>query len=728
MTSTPPPLKAAPWLTAERPAPAHQPFLHDLVGLFHAPLQVWSQPSGAMTGAGAEGVYLGDTRAVSSLRCDAAMPGAALTPLTTEVRSAREVRFRDVVTVPDGPGEALLVLHRIRTAGPDGVREQLRLVSDDHLPHRLRLRLGLVTDAASMSQVKDPHLLDRAGDIRPAATVEAAAGVEEHAADGIGGAASWPLGADGGAARLELGVGASDLAADGPVVTWSVDLEVAPHGTAESSWQLTLTDPSVPFVAPATPRAPHMTGPDVTGRAGSAEPAVAPPAGRSGVAPSAATSSADPSAPSPEVRAAAHLLERSLSDLDALRLQVPGSPDQQFLAAGAPWFFTLFGRDSLIAASLALPVDRTLATATLRTLAARQGTKVDVETAEQPGKILHEVRAAGMEMGETHLPPVYYGTIDATPLWIELLHETRAAGLPDQDLAALRPTLEGTATWLLEHADADGDGLLEYLDESGTGLANQGWKDSGDSIRFADGSLATGTIALAEVQGYAYAAALHAADLLEQTGPQDEAAGSAAPGPSGTADHDASGDSAPTALPSRLRAWAVQLRERFQAQFWCEDELGPFIALALDGDKRPVDGVASNMGHLLGTGILDADQERIVVERLMHPSMFSGYGIRSLSTTNGGYGPLRYHGGSVWTHDTGMVLRGMLRSGFEEEARVLARGLLRAADGFAQRLPELFSGESAEEVRVPVPYPASCRPQAWAAATAVPVAQALGAL
>lgn len=662
---------ALPALSTDRPTQGHQPFLHDLAGVFRAPVQAWSQPCGTITGRGAEGVYLGDTRIASVLRCDPI--DAELSPLSTQVRSAVEVEFRDVVSLGDGVVDPLVTLHRTRTAGPDGITEVMRLVSDDDRPRRLRLRMGLVTDAASMSAVKDPFLLSSVGDIRPVAVAESE------------GALTWPIGTDGGAARLELGANAAALSADGPVVTWRVDLEVAPRSTQESSWQLTLTDPSVPFVAPETVWAPRTTGTDGIG------------------------SSAGTPVSSPEVRAAAHLLERSLSDLDALRLQVPGTPDQQFLAAGAPWFFTLFGRDSLIAASLALPVDRTLAAATLRTLAAQQGTRTDIATAEQPGKILHEVRAAGMEMGETHLPPVYYGTIDATPLWIELLHETRAAGLPDEDLAALRPALEETATWLLEHADADGDGLLEYIDESGKGLANQGWKDSGDSIRFADGSLASGTIALAEVQGYAYAAALHAADLLEESSPQDSTPGAAD-------------------LPSRLRAWAAQLRERFQAQFWCEDELGPFIALALDGQKRPVDGVASNMGHLLGTGILDADQERIVVDRLLHPSMFSGYGIRTLSTTNGGYGPLRYHGGSVWTHDTGMVLRGMLRSGFEEEARVLARGLLRAADGFAQRLPELFSGESADDVRVPVPYPASCRPQAWAAATAVPVAQALGAL
>jgi glycogen debranching enzyme len=181
-------------------------------------------------------------------------------------------------------------------------------------------------------------------------------------------------------------------------------------------------------------------------------------------------------------------------------------------------------------------------------------------------------------------------------------------------------------------------------------------------------------------------------------------------------------------LPTRLRAFASRLREAFHARFWCEDARGPYPALALDGDKRPVDGVASNMGHLLATGLLDAEQERIVVRRLMDPTLFSGFGIRTLSTDNGGYGPLRYHGGSVWTHDTAVILRGMLRAGFEAEARVLARGLLRAADAFEQRLPELFDGQGADEVSAPLPYPASCRPQAWAAASAVPVARALGAL
>lgn len=645
-------------LSTTRPVQGHQPFVHDLTGVFHAPVQAWSQPDGAVSGTGADGVYIGDTRVVSQLLCRA--ENAELSSLSTQVRSAREVVFRDVVSLPDGVVDPIVTLHRTRTADAEGIREELRLISNDPRPRRLRLQLGLVTDGVTMSAVKDPGMLAESADIRPPA----------HATDS---AARWSIG-ESGHADLEVGPGSTNVSTSGAVVTWSIDLEAAPGRDAVSHWRLMLSDPTVPFAPASAPWAP------------------------------ASARSVSVTADSPETRAAQRLLSRSLSDLDALRLQKPGDPSRAFFAAGAPWFFTLFGRDSLIAASLALPLDLTIAETTLRTLAQLQGAERSIETAEQPGKILHEVRAAGMKMPGSHLPPVYYGTIDATPLWIELLHDARMQGLDDSVLTDLRPVLEAAATWLLEHADADGDGLLEYIDESGHGLANQGWKDSGDSIRFADGSLAEGTIALAEVQGYAYAAALHAAEMLEEL------------------DGDAS------RLSSRLRSWADRLKQTFHEAFWCEDELGPFPALALDGRKRAVDGVASNMGHLLGTGILDAGQEQIVVERLMHPSMFSGFGIRTLSTTNGGYSPLRYHGGSVWTHDTGYILRGMLRTGFHEEAATLARGLVRAAEGFAQRLPELFSGEGVDEVEQPVPYPASCRPQAWAAASAVPVAEALGLL
>src|SRR5699024_3902185 len=217
-----------PPLSADRPQERHQPFVHDLAGVFHAPVQAWSLPCGTVTGAGAQGVYIGDTRVVSALRCTAEQ--AELSPLGVQVRSAREIEFRDVVSLDDGVVDPLLGPHRTRTATAEGIREERRLVSDDDRARRLRLRLGLIIDGASMSAVKDPQLLP-AHDARPTPA-------------GGGTSLSWAVGAEGGAARLQLGARAEGLAADGPAVTWDVDLEVPPHGEAVSSWQLELTDPA----------------------------------------------------------------------------------------------------------------------------------------------------------------------------------------------------------------------------------------------------------------------------------------------------------------------------------------------------------------------------------------------------------------------------------------------------------------------------------------------------
>ena len=258
----------------------------------------------------------------------------------------------------------------------------------------------------------------------------------------------------------------------------------------------------------------------------------------------------------------------------------------------------------------------------------------------------------------------------------------------------LLPTLRGALGWILDHGDSDGDGFLDYIDRSGRGLANQGWKDSGDSIQWRDGSLAAGPIALCEVQAYAYEAVLGGADLLEAFG--DE------------------GDD-----PRALRAWAAGLRERFAASFWVQTPEGRYPAVALDRDKRPVDTLTSNIGHLLGTGILDPDDEAHAASLLVAPSMASGFGIRTMSTDAAGYWPLSYHGGSVWIHDTAIAARGMARAGLHEHARAVVDGMLAAAEGFDYRVPELHSGDPAASVSRPAPYPAACRPQAWSAAAAV---------
>jgi glycogen debranching enzyme len=391
-------------------------------------------------------------------------------------------------------------------------------------------------------------------------------------------------------------------------------------------------------------------------------------------------------------------VERSLGDLDALRLTRVGSRDE-FLGAGAPWFFTLFGRDSIWAARFLLPLGTGIAHGTLRTLAALQGRERVAATAEQPGKIIHEVRRATLELPDegVELPPHYYGTVDATALWICLLADTRERGLGDDETRELLPALRAALAWMRDFGDSDGDGLLEYVDESGRGLSNQGWKDSGDSVQWRDGSLAEGPIALAEVQAYAHEAAVRGAALLEEFG--EDAA--------------------------EWRAWAARLAAQFRASFWVSDADGRYPAIALDARTRPVDSLTSNIGHLLGTGLLDGAEARLVAARLVSPRLDAGYGIRTLATGSGGYWPLSYHGGSIWAHDTAIAIRGLHRDGFRDEARRLSEGLLRAAAAFDYRMPELHGGDAASEVPRPVPYPAACRPQAWSAAASIVVLEAL---
>jgi glycogen debranching enzyme len=377
------------------------------------------------------------------------------------------------------------------------------------------------------------------------------------------------------------------------------------------------------------------------------------------------------------------LVARSLDDLRALRL---ADGDDDYLAAGAPWYLTLFGRDSIWAARMLLPLGTDLAAGTLRVLARRQGTRVDPASGEAPGKILHELRRreSALPRSGTRLPAEYYGTVDATPLWISLLHDAWRWGLPEAEVAALLPHLRAALGWLAEHADPDGDGFLEYLDAGGRGLANQGWKDSGDAIRFHDGRQAEPPIALAEVQGYAYRAALDGAALLDAFG-----------------------------LPggARWREYAAALARRFRARFWVD---AGHPALALDRDKRPVDSLTSNIGHLLGTGLLNPAEERAVAAALGGEAMSGGYGLRTMSALDGGFDPLSYHCGSVWAHDTAIVAAGLARSGFPAEATRLINGLLAAAEAFDHRLPELHGGDAR-----PTPYPWACRPQAWSAAASV---------
>jgi glycogen debranching enzyme len=388
---------------------------------------------------------------------------------------------------------------------------------------------------------------------------------------------------------------------------------------------------------------------------------------------------------------------RSIEDLDALRLVDPEHPDDVVIAAGAPWFMTLFGRDSLLTSWMALPVDPTIGLATARTLARLQGSRVDPETDEQPGRILHEVRLGAGPTLSLADAERYYGTADATPLFVMLVHELWRWGLPWPQVETLLPAVDAAMRWLIGPGDPDGDGFVEYQRATSKGLVNQGWKDSWDSIAFADGTLAEAPVALAEVQGYVYAACRAASELSAAAG-----------------DHVRAAQHADR---------AVSLQQSFDEAFWLPD--ARCYALALDAQKRPVDAVASNLGHLLWCDIVPPKRTSAVADVLVSRPMRSGWGLRTLATTMTRYDPLGYHTGSVWPHDTAIAVAGLRRAGHADDAARLASDLLLAADALAGRLPELFAGLTTVDFPVPVPYPASCSPQAWASAAPLMLVRAL---
>jgi glycogen debranching enzyme len=398
-----------------------------------------------------------------------------------------------------------------------------------------------------------------------------------------------------------------------------------------------------------------------------------------------------------DVPGLADAFDRATVDLGALRLVDPAYPDDPVVAAGAPWFMTLFGRDSILVSLMSMILDPGLGLATARTLARLQGTRTDPTTEEQPGRIVHELRHGPGATLRLDDATRYYGTADATPLFVILVHELWLWGVPWKDLEPLLPAVDAALDWVVGAGDLDGDGFVEYRRQSEHGLANQGWKDSWDGIAWADGRLAEPPIALSEVQAYAYAALLAGADLALQAGEPD------------------------AALDRTDRA--TLLAARFDDAFWLPER--GWYALALDGDKQPVDALASNLGHLLWSGIVPDDRVAAVAEALLSSPMRSGWGVRTMASTMGRYDPLGYHTGSVWPHDTAIAIAGLRRVGCTTAALDLAADLLAAAKACHGRLPELFAGLGPADLPVPVPYPASCSPQAWASAAPLLVLRSL---
>jgi len=382
-----------------------------------------------------------------------------------------------------------------------------------------------------------------------------------------------------------------------------------------------------------------------------------------------------------------HVYEQSLTDLAALRFESVLFPGVSLPAAGLPWFMTVFGRDSLIASLQAVPFVPELAETTLRVLAARQGTKIDDFRDEEPGRILHEIRFGELVHFEERPHSPYFGTSDATPLFLVLLDETHRWTGNDKLIAELEPAARQALRWIDEYGDRDGDGYVEYERRQESGLENQCWKDSWDSIRYADGTVAKGPIATCEIQGYVYDAKVRIARLARDV-------------------WDDSG------LADRLAREAAELKERFNRDFWL-DERG-YYALALDGEKRRVDAITSNPGQLLWSGIVDDDRAEAVVAHLMSEALFSGWGVRTMAVGESGYNPIRYHNGTVWPHDNSLIALGLYRYGYRDEANRIATAMLEAASCFRHRLPEVFAGYPRERTAFPVEYPTASSPQAWA--------------
>jgi glycogen debranching enzyme len=381
--------------------------------------------------------------------------------------------------------------------------------------------------------------------------------------------------------------------------------------------------------------------------------------------------------------------DRSIADLAALRMRT-GDSRRPLFAAGMPWFMTVFGRDSEITSLQTLLLGPEVAIGALDALAEIQALEEDPEVDAEPGKIVHEVRHG---RAAQFWFPRYYGSIDATPLFLVLLVETWRW----TDDAVLARRLREPATraleWIDRYGDVDGDGFVEYKRRADGGLTNQSWKDSGDSQRFHDGRYADAPIAPVEVQGYVYEAKRGMAEIAREVWRERD-------------------------LADRLEAEAEELRARFDEAFWI-DERGGFYALALDGEKKQVDARCSNIGHLLWSGIVLPERVPAVVDQLLSEPLFSGWGIRTMASDSAAYNPISYHNGTVWPHDTALAAWGLARFGYVEGARRLARALIEAAGHFDWSLPEVFAGYARDETPFPIAYPTAARPQAWAAGTPI---------
>lgn len=622
--------------------------LHRHITCVAAPAVWLSPPSGQLTG-GVDGLYVADRRVLS--RLVVTLDGAEPEPMEATLHGANGARFV--------ASAGALHVERLRTATPNGGTERIDVHNHGSDQVTATLAITASADLAPISAIRMADTNDPENEnppqthprppwgADPTSIVKPAGGERGAERDSVDNPEE--RGESPGAAPA-FQDGEERVAADGYRVRFSGRTSVRLALDPGESFTTTLTVSADPPVAAGWRPAP---------------PASPPPWSRRLLAIRSADQRLDA------------LVRQGVADLGALLL---AEGEDLYCAAGSPWYLTLFGRDALWTARLALPLGHELAAGTLRALARHQGTRHDAATEEAPGKIPHELRPA---YATTWLPPVYYGTIDATPLFVITLAEAWRWGMPEPQVADLLPAVRRALDWLGAFED-----FVAYEGSAAT-LVNQGWKDSPDAIQYADGRSAAPPIALSEVQAYAYQAAMLGAELLDAFGEEGGV---------------------------RWRDWAAELAERFRRRFWVDG----YPAIALDGHGRPVDGAASNLGHLLATGLLTPAEEERVAGTLA--GLDSGWGLRTLTRRSAGFDALSYHRGSVWPHDTAIAILGLARSGHREIAARLADGLISAAPWFEYRLPELYGGEATER---PVPYPSACRPQAWSAAASPALVTAL---
>lgn len=603
-----------------------------------------SGPDGDMDD-GAQGLFFRDARVISRWRLR--VDGQPVEPLGGFTAEPYVGIFLARAKVRDGRVEPTLLLERRRWIG-DGMREDLILHNYGPEAAGVSIALEVAADFVDLFAVKVGRPTDPE-------TVE-----------------------------VEVGAG-----------EWSARTRAAPveRGVRVRVSEAAVTTEGIAFRTVVPPGGRWETSLEVVATvAGKEAPAVPPPGAPASGAPlrSAGRGESGPRVDGDSLALVA-AIDRSHRDLAALRLADPSEPGDDVIAAGAPWFMALFGRDSLLTSSMTAAFHPTLAVGTLRALARHQGRRVDPLSEEQPGRILHELRFGVDPTRALGGSERYYGSVDATPLFVLVLGQLARFGVDREVIDQLLPAADRALDWVTTYGDRDGDGFVEYLRSTDRGLRNQGWKDSADGVNFADGTVAEPPIALVEVQAYVYGAYRFRSGLAAERGDSEGA-----------------------------RYWseqAARLKRRLNEEFWLPD--AGYFAVGLDADKRPINSLTSNIGHVLWAGAADADKAASVAEHLLSPELFSGFGIRTLATTMGAYNPASYHNGSVWPHDTALAVAGLVRYGFTSQAQRVAAGLIAASSYFAGRLPELFCGFDRALFPGPVPYPTSCSPQAWASAAPV---------